>query len=127
MPLCCLGQGPAISRVQLFINNKFIDAKSGKKIPVIDPRTEKTIFEVDEGGLEDVDAAVQAASEAFTKGPWPKTAAAVSHPLVAYFFLFDARMLQTANTWQPCKLGHQEYDKLSVSRNEVECCTNWPT
>ena len=75
--------------MQLFINNKFVDAKSGKKIPVIDPRTEKTILEVDEGGLEDVDAAVQAASEAFTTGPWPKTAAAVSHPLVAYLSLFD--------------------------------------
>lgn len=64
--------------MQLFINNKFVDAKSGKTIPVVDPRTEKTIFEIDEGCPEDVDAAVQAASEAFVKGPWPRTAAAVS-------------------------------------------------
>lgn len=67
--------------VQVFINNKFVAAKSRKRIPVVDPRTEKTIFEVDEGSLEDVDAAVQAASEAFTKGPWPRTAAAVSQPV----------------------------------------------
>ncbi|KAL3144895.1 hypothetical protein ABBQ32_003407 [Trebouxia sp. C0010 RCD-2024] len=60
---------------QLFINNKFVDAKSGKKIPVVDPRSEKTIFEIDEGCPEDVDAAILAASEAFVKGPWPRTAA----------------------------------------------------
>ena len=65
--------------VQLFINNQFVHAKSGKKIAVVDPRTEETIFEVDEGCSEDVDAAVQAAAEAFNKGPWPRTAAAVSH------------------------------------------------
>lgn len=76
-------------RVQLFINNRFVDAKSGKKLPVIDPRTEKTICKVEDGSVADLDAAVQAASEAFTKGPWPKTAAAVSHPLSACFFLFD--------------------------------------
>ena len=64
--------------MQLFINNKFVGAKSGKQIPVVDPRNEKTIFEIDEGCPEDVDAAVQAASEAFVKGPWPRTAAAVS-------------------------------------------------
>ena len=91
MPLCYLKQAPVTVRVQLFINNRFVDAKSGKKIPVIDPRTEKTICQVHEGSVEDVDAAVQAAAEAFTKGPWPKTAAAVSHPLVACFFLFDVR------------------------------------
>ena len=47
---------------------------------MVDPRTEEKIFEVDEGCQEDVDAAVEAAAEAF-KGPWPKTAAAVSHIL----------------------------------------------
>lgn len=69
--------------MQLFINNKFVDAKSGKKIPVVDPRSEKTIFEIDEGCPEDVDAAILAASEAFVKGPWPRTAAVVSQPLMA--------------------------------------------
>lgn len=75
-------------RVQVFINNNFVAAKNGKRIPVIDPRTEKTICEVDEGSLDDVDAAVQAASEAYTKGSWPRTAAAVSQHIL---FVFDTR------------------------------------
>ncbi|DBB03400.1 hypothetical protein WJX82_007438 [Trebouxia sp. C0006] len=60
---------------KLFINNQFVDGKSGSKLPVVDPRTGETILEIEEGDTEDVDRAVHAASEAFNEGPWPKTAA----------------------------------------------------
>ena len=63
--------------LQLFINNQFVDGKSGSKLPVVDPRTGETILEIEEGDTEDVDRAVHAASEAFNEGPWPKTAAQV--------------------------------------------------
>ena len=63
--------------MQLFINNHFVDGKSGTKLAVVDPRNGETVLEVEEGDVEDVDRAVHAASEAFTGGPWPKTAAQV--------------------------------------------------
>jgi len=50
---------------RLFINNEFVDAKSGKSFPTVDPRTEAVICQVQEAGKEDVDAAVAAATAAF--------------------------------------------------------------
>ena len=63
--------------MQLFINNSFVQGSSGSKIPVIDPRTAESIFEVDEGNAADVDKAVRAASAAFLDSDWPRTAAYV--------------------------------------------------
>jgi acyl-CoA reductase-like NAD-dependent aldehyde dehydrogenase len=47
--------------VQLFIDGKFVDAKSGKTFPVEDPRTGKVIVNVAEADAADVDQAVIAA------------------------------------------------------------------
>jgi delta 1-pyrroline-5-carboxylate dehydrogenase len=58
--------------IQLFINNEWVDAKNGDKMPVIDPRTGDSVFEVAKASEEDVDAAVKAARKAFDEGPWPK-------------------------------------------------------
>ena len=58
--------------LQLFINNEWVDAKKGEKMPVIDPRTGETVFEVAKASDEDVDAAIKAARKAFDEGPWPK-------------------------------------------------------
>lgn len=58
--------------MQLFIDNEWVDAKKGEKMPVIDPRTGDTVFEVAKASEEDVDAAVKAARKAFDEGPWPK-------------------------------------------------------
>ena len=38
-----------LSLFQCFINNKFVDAVSGKTFPTVDPRNEQTITEVAEG------------------------------------------------------------------------------
>ena len=38
-----------LSLFQCFINNKFVDAVSGKTFPTVDPRNEQTIIEVAEG------------------------------------------------------------------------------
>lgn len=43
-----------ITQTQLFIDGKFVDAKSGKKFPTINPCTEEVIAEVWEAGKEDV-------------------------------------------------------------------------
>jgi len=52
-------------RNQLFINNEWVDAKSGKTFETVNPATEEVITSVHEAGQEDIDAAVKAASDAF--------------------------------------------------------------
>ncbi|KAF5573444.1 aldehyde dehydrogenase n-terminal [Fusarium subglutinans] len=54
----------------LFINNEFVEAKSGKTIVAIDPATEKTIAEVQAAGEEEIDIAVKAARKAFENPEW---------------------------------------------------------
>ncbi|XP_017480476.1 PREDICTED: aldehyde dehydrogenase, mitochondrial, partial [Rhagoletis zephyria] len=59
--------------LQLFINNEFVDAVSGKKFPTINPATGKLIAEVAEGDKADVDLAVAAAKKAFHRNSeWRK-------------------------------------------------------
>lgn len=53
---------------QLFINNQFVDAKSGKTFATVNPATGKQIALVAEGDQADVEAAYQAASKAFERG-----------------------------------------------------------
>jgi len=56
---------------QLFINNEWVDAASGKTFPTINPCTEETICQVAEGDKADVELAVKAAREAFKlASPW---------------------------------------------------------
>lgn len=50
---------------QIFINNEWQKSASGKTFNTINPTTGDVIAEVQEGGPEDVDAAVQAARRAF--------------------------------------------------------------
>lgn len=57
-----------IEYTQLFINNEFVDAKSGKKFPTYNPATEEVIAEVHEACEEDVNLAVDAACNAFARG-----------------------------------------------------------
>ncbi|KAK4935339.1 hypothetical protein LTR10_023601 [Elasticomyces elasticus] len=49
---------------RLFINGEFVPSISGKKFDIINPNTEKFAASVYEGGVEDVDVAVEAAKEA---------------------------------------------------------------
>lgn len=60
---------------QLFIDNRFVDALSGKTFDTIDPSTEQVLTSVAEGDKADVDLAVAAARRAFESGPWPRMSA----------------------------------------------------
>jgi aldehyde dehydrogenase (NAD+) len=53
-------------RYGLFVGGEFVEPKSGRYFPTIDPSTEETLAEVAEAGPEDVDLAVTAAREAST-------------------------------------------------------------
>jgi phenylacetaldehyde dehydrogenase len=55
---------------RLFINNEWVDSKSGKTIKVFDPATGREIGRVADAGPEDVDRAVAAARAALASGPW---------------------------------------------------------
>ena len=53
------------SEYQLFIDGKFVSAKTGKSFPSINPATEKKISSISLAGSEDVDDAYKAAKKAF--------------------------------------------------------------
>ncbi|QDU87436.1 Aldehyde dehydrogenase PuuC [Pirellulimonas nuda] len=63
---------PQVKQTQCFIGGKWVDSASGKTFETIHPATEEVIAEVAEGDAEDIDAAVDAAREAFDHGPWTK-------------------------------------------------------
>ncbi len=65
-----------ISAKRLLINNRWVDAASGKTFPTINPSTGEVITQVAEADAADVDIAVAAARAAFDKGPWRKMSAA---------------------------------------------------
>ena len=50
---------------QMYINGQWVEAKSGKTFPVINPATGETLTTVPDGGVEDVRSAIQAAQAAF--------------------------------------------------------------
>lgn len=53
---------------QLFINNEFVDAQSGKTFPTVNPANGKKLADIAEGDKADVDLAVAAAKKAFARG-----------------------------------------------------------
>ncbi|HEY6903933.1 MAG TPA: aldehyde dehydrogenase family protein [Candidatus Acidoferrales bacterium] len=57
---------------QMLINGKWVDAASGKTFPTYNPATGDVLVKVAEGDREDINRAVDAAREAFDKGPWRK-------------------------------------------------------
>jgi phenylacetaldehyde dehydrogenase len=55
---------------KMLINGKWVTAASGKTFEVKNPATGRTIAHAAEGDKADIDAAVQAARQAFESGPW---------------------------------------------------------
>jgi len=54
----------------MFINNKWVDAQSGETFDSVNPYTGTAWARVPRASARDVDAAVQAARQAFDDGPW---------------------------------------------------------
>ncbi len=59
-----------IEHIKLFIGGKFVEATSGKKIPVLNPSNNEVIAYAEEASLEDVDKAIGEAKNAFNQ--WSK-------------------------------------------------------
>src|SRR5215472_9631927 len=57
---------------RMFIAGEWTDAHSGKSTPISSPYDGKTVDTVPLGARDDVRAAIDAARDAFDKGPWPR-------------------------------------------------------
>ncbi len=55
---------------KMFIDGKWVEAASGKTVPVYNPATGEVMARVAEGDKEDINRAVAAARRAFDSGPW---------------------------------------------------------
>ena len=70
------------AKKQLFINGKWVDAKSGKTFDVENPATGDIVAQAAEGDKADIDEAVKAARKAFESGPWKDMSASERGKLV---------------------------------------------
>jgi aldehyde dehydrogenase (NAD+) len=87
----------AVPRGQLLIAGAWHNAALGEMMVTSDPATEEIITEIARASPVDVDAAVQAAAQAFSDGPWPR----MSHEqrakvLLRIADLLDARVEEFA-------------------------------
>jgi len=64
-----------VGATKLLINNRWVEAASGRTFPTINPTTGEEICQVAESDAADVDLAVKAARHAFERGPWRRMAA----------------------------------------------------
>jgi len=69
-------QSVPITATRLLINNKWVEASSGRSFPTVNPSTGEEIVQVAEADAADVNRAVSAARAAFDRGPWRRMAAA---------------------------------------------------
>jgi aldehyde dehydrogenase (NAD+) len=105
---------------KLFIAGRWSSSRSGKFFEVVDPSTEEVLTTVARGMAEDVDDAVEAASEAFS-GPWrrlkPEDRAQLLYQLAR---ALEARIdefaeLETLDTGKP----------IQHARSEVSGCVRY--
>lgn len=104
---------------QMYVNGEWVDSKSNKIFPVIDPATEEVIAQVPDANADDVNRAVAAAKAAFESGTWASTTAQERGRVL--FRLADkirqnAAMLaelECRNTGKP--IVEAEYDIADVS------------
>jgi aldehyde dehydrogenase (NAD+) len=64
---------PKVGQTNMLIGGKWVESRSGKRFPTLNPVNEQVIAQVAEGDTADVDAAVKAARDAFDTGPWSRT------------------------------------------------------
>ena len=108
---------PNIKHTQLFINNEFVNADSGKTFATIDPTNEEVICQVSEGNKLDVDKAVAAARKAFAFGSKWRTMDASARGKL----MFKLADLMEVNADYIAQLETLDNGKpLSTSQEDVE-------
>ncbi|KAH7145518.1 aldehyde dehydrogenase domain-containing protein [Dactylonectria estremocensis] len=89
----------------LFINNEFVPARFGQLLTTINPADETEITQVHAAGAKDVDAAVQAARNAFN-GPWGGLTSTQRGRLLSHLadrVEANAKTLATVEAWDSGK------------------------
>ncbi len=61
-----------MKKYQMFINGRWVDARSGKTMQVTNPGNEEIVAQVPAAGVEDVRDAIKAARTAFDSGIWTR-------------------------------------------------------
>jgi aldehyde dehydrogenase (NAD+) len=85
---------------RFFVDGRWIDPSTSKKIDVINSGTEELFVSVAEAQEDDVNRAVAAARQAFDRGPWPRlTHAERAQYLRALADALEERADDTALTW----------------------------
>jgi betaine-aldehyde dehydrogenase len=64
-----------VETYQMFIDGEWTGGRGGALLAIVDPASEELVAHVANGGLDDAQAAVDAARRAFDHGPWPRMAA----------------------------------------------------
>jgi acyl-CoA reductase-like NAD-dependent aldehyde dehydrogenase len=65
---------------RLFIDGRWVEGSTSRRLTPINPATEEPIVAVAEASEADIDKAVAAARKAFDEGPWPRMTAAERAP-----------------------------------------------
>ena len=115
-------------RTDLFINNEWRPAASGRRFPVVNPATEEVIAEVALGDAADVDAAVKGARACFDSDGWRKISARQRGRLLAKTAdLLEARLdefarLETAHNG---KTLFESKIELGMTVNTLRYYAGW--
>ena len=67
---------------KIFINGRWIEPSTKRRFGIRSSSTEELLFSVTEAQIADMEAAVDAAREAFDTGPWPRMPAAERKPYI---------------------------------------------
>jgi len=113
---------------RLFINGEFVPGVLGKTFPTVNPSTEQTICQVHEATEEDVDKAVEAASEAFKIGSkWRSMSGSERRDLMLKFadlierdieFLMN---LESLDNGKPVAADGKTYGSKNDLRSLIKC------
>jgi aldehyde dehydrogenase (NAD+) len=61
---------------RMYVDGRWVEARSGRTYEIPNPATEKTVAEVPDAEREDMTSAIAAARRAFDEGPWRRSTAA---------------------------------------------------
>ncbi|HUI23571.1 MAG TPA: aminobutyraldehyde dehydrogenase [Nitrososphaerales archaeon] len=101
-----------VTQERMLVGGEWVSAASGETYDVLNPATAETLAKVPKGGREDASRAVDAAREAFDRGPWPRMTPADRAKIVwkiADLVETDIdrlAMLETMNQGKTIKMAH---------------------
>lgn len=116
-------QKPEVKYTQLFINNQFVNAQSGKTFETINPATFEPIAKVQEGDHRDIDAAVLAAEKVFDKdSEWRQMDASARGELLyklAGLLERDVNYLASLESYNNGKIFTDSYSDVMASASTM--------